>query len=1235
MAIQLCRSHRAETLVVRLCAALRTHAPDDPFVPLPIVVGSRGMERWLRHEIATRLGIAAQLVFPFPRPALDGAAAWLLGGAEDDAAPFWEQPGAAADGAAWGPAALAFRVLPLLRAPSDPAWFEPVARYLSEGGGAAAGGVAPARGPRPVGARELAFAGEVAAVLDRLLHDRPKDALAWAAAPESAPPRHRWLAALLRDLGAVRDPASPALLHRALAGATLRPTGRALFLFGLSTLGPGDRARIALLARALELHLFLLTPSDRWWADVRSRPEVCRAWRSVTDAAALRALEDELATANPLLSALGVPSRDLQVWLESLDDGYREADPPEAEPEEGAAAAAAGADAAGAESGAEASAAGGGDAAGPSLLARLQGWVLRAEPLAGAGPFPPDDSVSFRSGFGALRQCEVLRDELLGWFAADPTLEPRHVLVMTPDIETYAPLVAAVFARRGLAAVAGSGARTLPAIPAAIADLGLRRTNPVAEVLLQALELAGERVTASRLLDFLALEPVRLRFGLAPADLADLRELVRASGLRWGLDGADRTAVDQPALDQNTVRFALERLALGVLMGDEDRAGLGTVPGCAPHLPPAVPLEVEGRERVARFGQLAAVVRQLAAQRRAWAAPGSAAAWRDRLRAALDALAATSARSAWLRTEVDQRLDELARAAAALDGGGPDGAGAGAAATGDGGGTPLDRVAVLRWLQGGFELPQRGDRPITGAVTVCALEPMRSVPFRVIALLGMDDGRFPRGGPPRTWDPFSDRQPGERDRRTIDRHLLLEALLSARERLIVLWAGRDVRSGEELPAAVPVEELLEVVVALTGRERSALVREDPLQPWSGVCFGVAPDQVEPPPPRSFDERMAHAARELDRIARGEAAPTPVGLLASGDDELPPEDAPARRIDLRTLAEGLVAPQRALLRDRLGLRLGVYDDRVADREPIELDELDAWGLRDRLLPVVRRPDAPDDEHVLDAFAARLAGEGVLPIAAGGRRQLRDELDGARQAVAHFAAVAGQPGAAPLALAVRLDADTELFGSAADVRWRGERCLLEWLTASRTPNDRLQLLAWLHVLVAAAMGAPVVGARLVGAGTAARAARAAGQFLAWDGSPDSARALLADAVAVWRGARRRPLKLFRRTSGGLADVLAGVPDDEPRPLSDPDVRGAAFKAVRTGWEGAFQRAGDRDDVWVAPCFGGYDPVRDLDDPHPEGLVALARRVWLPAKRAATAGAALAEEWAGPAARGQGAA
>ena len=1124
MSLHLHRSNAVESLVSELARLLKAHWPADPFEPVGIVVGSRGMERWLRHQIATYHGIAARLEFPFPRQAFDGATA-LLGGAVARA-DFWNLRGPVQD--RWQVDALAFALVPLLRDALHLADFAAVRRYLGE---------APLAAVSP---RELAFARQVADTLDRLMHERSSDAVLWQSQPEQSPPQHRWLARLLHALDDPDAP-NPAQQLEKLHRRAVTPTRQRMHVFGLSTMGPGDVQRLGCIARGMDVHVYVLAPSHVWWSDVRTHAELRKTLRHARTDAQRRQVEADLASQNPVLAALGGPSRDLQVQLEEL--GYEEYEPPVAP-----------------------------EAAPTHLLGRFQAWIGRADPVSHDDVWPEmehDLSIAAHATFGPTRQVEALRDALLALFAADPLLEPRHVLVMTPDIETFAPLVAAIFARRGMAVsdTLDAQAAQLPVIPSAIADLGLRRTNPLAEVLLQLVTLAGERVTAAALLELITLQPVRDKLELRAEDLADMRDMMAQSGMRWAFDAVDRHRhAEQPELDQNTIRFGLERLALGVLMPDEAES-LDVVAG--PPMP-LVPQPIAGRARVARVGKLIGLVRTLQRTCEVLLEPRPADAWSRDLIAALDDLTLTTPAQSWLRTSVLDALQALAAGAPQL-------------------GLPLARPTVLRWLEGRFDLPQKGDRAVSSAVTVCALEPMRSVPFRVVALLGMDDGVFPRGALPPGWDPFAEgRRTGERDRREIDRHLLLEALLSARSHFWLFWSGRDVRTGKALPAAVPVEELLETLTRLTGRKREHWVHTHPLQPWS-------PAEFAPHAPRSFDHGLLTAARTLQALRLDPHAPREAGLRAQDGAVLAPEAEQVTHIRITELASGLAAPQKLLLRDRMRLTLTDDETTLETREPLELDSLHGWAERDRLLTALLQPDV-DEASLLARAVAHAGGRGALPLQAGGAAVLARELAMAHQVATRVAAVTWPRAELP-DISLRLADGTDLSCGLPQAHTRDDgQTLLQWMTSSKRPGNKLQLQAWLTLLTARAAGLPVTAARLICAAESDKAAE-----LWWLApSVDDARQVLDDLVAIWRAARCQPLPLFPQTSPAIAALLA----------QDPDAPVAQLQQLLADhWIGDDNARGDASDAAVARLFGEDPPLDLAADPGPLGLRALASRVWLP--------------------------
>ena len=296
---------------------------------------------------------------------------------------------------------------------------------------------------------------------------------------------------------------------------------------------------------------------------------------------------------------------------------------------------------------------------------------------------------------------------------------------------------------------------------------------------------------------------------------------------------------------------------------------------------------------------------------------------------------------------------------------------------------------------------------------------MRSVPHRVVCLLGLDDGTFPRNSV-RDGDDVLARDPwiGERDPRSEDRQLLLDAVCAAEEHLVIVYSGADERTGATIPPAVPLGELLDAfdrtaTVPDGRRVRDAITTRHPLQPFDARNFvpaalGTAgPVQLRPARPEG-----AEAATQPRTRA--------VAFLSQALEPLPIKD-----IELTDLQRFFANPARQFLRQRLEVDHALAEDEPDDALPVELDGLERWGIQDRML--AERLAGVDRN---DAIAAELH-RGQLPPGRLGRAVLQD-IDAKVDAL--LAAAAVELMAEPESYDVDLDLGdgTRLTGTVAGVR-----------------------------------------------------------------------------------------------------------------------------------------------------------------------------------------------------------
>lgn len=972
------QSHRLETLR-DLCLQWLATQPLGPMEEEVFLVQSNGIAQWLQMAMASREGQGWGIAFGV-RMLLPARFQWLAYRSVLEADASVSIP----ETSPYDKSRLRWRLLQLIPSLLDGAAFAPLRHFL---------------GRDPDQRKRFQLAERLADLYDQYQVYRADWLYAWQQGENSLitpqgealplPHDQLWQAELWRAIRAslareVRDSDRASIHERfidaagKLTQATL-PTDlpRRLVVFGVSALPQQTVDVLARLAEGgMQVMFCMVNPCQFYWGDLIEHRELLAAEyrrQKKTDGQPKVIEEADLHLhAQPLLAAWGKQGRDFLHLLDAHDDTSRYAgllqesgiriDLFEPRPPD-------------------------------TLLGQLQQDILDLRPLAETqGHWPvidaaSDDSLIFHIAHGPQRELEVLHDQLLAAFAADPSLKPRDIIVMVPDVSSFAPYIHAAFGQ--------FEPGTARHIPYQVSDREQRRHEPLLLAVEQLLSLPTLRLRVSEVMTLLDVPAIRERFGLEAADLPDLQRWIEGANIRWGLDGSHRVSLDLPDTDLNTWRFGLERMLLGYAIGEADPDGADWQN--------IVPFdEVAGLE-AARIGPLLRFLDRLAEARATLAEARSPEAWTRCFHDLLKGLfRQTSNNEQRLLSLLTEALDDWLRECRDV------------AFTEE---VPLT-IAREAWL-GRLDADRLSRRFGGGAVTFATLMPMRAIPFEMVCLLGMNEGEYPRQTTRPDFDLMAAREqyrPGDRSRREDDRYLFLEALLSARSRLYVSFSGRSIRDNSAQPPSVLVGQLRDHIAAgwrlaqassaeTAGTELlEALTTEHPLQPFSRDYFETdhAGNVTE-----ALDIARSRRFTHASEWANDESPARPPDDLATTLPTWLPDDP----IGLRQLADFLVDPVRELFRQRLKVRFANDAAVALDEEPFDFDPgLDTWSEQDALLqPAARRLEQEPDVTIADALMAvgdqrRRAGN--LPDGSLGEAVARDLVNTLSPALTEYRHVLGK-------------------------------------------------------------------------------------------------------------------------------------------------------------------------------------------------------------------------------------
>ncbi len=697
-----------------------------------------------------------------------------------------------------------------------------------------------------------------------------------------------------------------------------------------------------------------------------------------------------------------------------------------------------------------------------SLLHHLQMDIFSLDDARRRPSDLRDDSITLVSAHSALREVQALHDWLLHQFNQDDSLVPADVLVTCPQIEDYAPAVQAVFG-----SIRERGDAQSPRLPCSIADRALRDEEPLVAAFAELLDLPDSRFQVSQILGLMRLPAVQKQFAILDEDLPAIEGWLEQAAVHWGLDGRHRQQIlgMQSHSERFTWKQGLERLLQGFAWGHEPAIYDGRL-----LLP-----DVTGEEALL-LGKLLQLIEGLKCYAHKLHLPRKATAWQTLLLEMHGWLFGIDAGEEQAQQLVVTTIDELGEYTQAA-----------------GFEQEIPLPVIRDWLRDGFSRPEPGRQFLLGQVSFCSMIPMRSVPFRIIAVLGLNTGEFPRQRPPRGFDLMARETPraGDRSRRGDDRYLFLETLISAREKLYLSYQGKDVKTNLLREPSLVLKELMDYLQ----------------QGYSWFMSGTAADLMQLPlQPFSAENYMEKTGRESAFHSFDSGW---LSLLQSRGERnqmrLPPVEDGETELQLETLLQFFSHPPRYFAQLQLGLYLGADNPGgPEDQEPFSASHLDRYLLQEQL--VQSHLEGGSDKEILQQ--ARLSGQ--LP-----ETPVIDEiLESWAQQASDFAKQVAMQGGAGL---VAVDAEIELQGQKLLVSLpRAGDGLLFYRLASAKGKDDMRL--WLHHLLAQCLpgGEPLVTRGIFRHGTRL------GKFRQVVFAPvENAPEVLQQLLHVWREGMRQPL------------------------------------------------------------------------------------------------------------------
>ncbi|MBT3387616.1 MAG: exodeoxyribonuclease V subunit gamma [Desulfobacula sp.] len=1113
-----------ENLMDALVSVLKA-VPDNPMMPEWIGIQSRGMKQWITMQTAKKLGVCTNMHFLFPRQMVDQILTSFKPLKDQEN----QNEGLNEDLLFWA-------IMKLIQENRSQKGLSSVENYIKDD---------------ETGKKLYQLSLKIAKVFDDYQVYRPHMLLDWQKNQCNEilkDPVAQWQARLWAMITSKNSQN-----HLAFKAITFLETFSSkninydnlpsrISLFGISALPQLFLQVFEKLSEIIDINLFLLTPSNQFFFDIKSERQMARI--AIKEEPGIDPENLYYEMTNPLLSSLGTAGKKFHSCLEAFN--YHEPfddlflDPINDSDKSN------------------------------SMLVHLKSDILNLvlrkqgandkkqgtnDKKQGAWDAPvtigaSDTSVCIHACHSPMREAQVLKDLLLNEFQKDPELNPHDIIVMMPDIELYAPFIESVFAFE-------------TSLPFLISDRRKRSESEFLDAFLKILALRDARLDKKQVLDLLLSESIAKKFKITTDEIYFIEKMVQDAKILWGRDADHRERFGLPPFEENTWQFGLQRLFMGMAMPENYEELVQDILPCQ---------SLEGLD-LEVMGKFAAFCHVLFSCLETLASEKTIEKWCDALKKISILLMDWNLKNKEDPIFLNQTIDELKENAQKSEF------------------TGLVSFEVINsYIEHKFDQNISQGNFLTGNITFCNIMPMRSIPFKIVVLMGMDEKAFPR----QTFIPGFDlikKYPEAFDKilRDEDRYLFLETLLSARLKFIITYTGMSIQDNSKIPCAGVVSELADTMdQSFIFPEGKANHLFHPLHPFNEVYFNQTQSFF------SFSNDNCNIAKALCTIRSekgGNNKPKFIQGLTSKESK---ETLAGITID--EIIRFFKNPVKAYMKEGLNIKVPDIEAQALDREVFSISGLDQYSLGNLLIE--KNKGFPSKTQ----FYPIIKAMGILPFGEQGKFEYEKILSTAGPVIDMARTIASKKQLPPMAFELNIDG---LIVSAnfSDIREDGAY----FLSFGKLNSARL-LSGWIKHLFLNACAPLDYPKKTILIGRDPKGKKPIVTF-SFPRLESNAFKYFKELTQIYEKGKNQPFYFFCETSWQFLQALSrGNGELDPLKL-DKDLIFKAMNKSKASWYGGYFNSGEKQDRYVSNCVENNDPFESVDALVSSGFVQNSITVYKP--------------------------